>query len=57
MGNIAIIPARSGSKGLIDKNIIELQGKPLISYTINAALESKCFEKIMVSTDSKNMQI
>lgn len=53
MGNIAIIPARSGSKGLPDKNIMELNGKPLMYYSINAALESGCFEEVMVSTDSE----
>ena len=50
---IAIIPARSGSKGLRDKNIIELCGHPLIYYTIKAAEDSNCFETIMVSTDSE----
>lgn len=53
MKSIAIIPARSGSKGLPNKNIIELDGKPLMYYTIKAALESNCFDEIMVSTDSK----
>lgn len=50
---IAIIPARSGSKGLPDKNILELNGNPLISYTIKAALESNRFSEVMVSTDSE----
>ena len=50
--SIAIIPARSGSKRLIDKNIKFLNGKPLIAYTIQAALESKCFDRVIVSTDS-----
>lgn len=53
MKNLAIIPARSGSKGLIDKNIKELMGKPLIAYTIEAAKESECFCNIIVSTDSE----
>ena len=53
MRNIAIIPARSGSKGLKDKNIKELCGKPLLAYSINAALESKMFDTVMVSTDSE----
>ncbi len=53
MKNIAIIPARSGSKGLKDKNIRKINGKPLIAYTIEAALKSKCFDVVMVSTDSK----
>lgn len=52
MRNIAIIPARSGSKGLTDKNIRELAGRPLIAYTIEAALKSGMFETVMVSTDS-----
>ncbi len=53
MNNIAIIPARSGSKGLKDKNIKELDGKPLMAYSIEAALKSNQFETVMVSTDSK----
>lgn len=53
MGNIAIIPARSGSKGLPDKNIIDLKGRPLMAYTIDAAQKSRCFEEVMVSTDSE----
>lgn len=53
MSNIAIIPARSGSKGLKDKNIKELVGKPLMAYTINAAKESEIFDCVHVSTDSE----
>lgn len=53
MRRIAIIPARSGSKGLKDKNIAELNGKPLMAYTIEAAQESCCFDYVMVSTDSE----
>ncbi len=52
MRNLAIIPARSGSKGLKDKNIKEFCGKPLLAYTIEAANKSGCFTKVMVSTDS-----
>ena len=52
MGNIAIIPARSGSKGLKHKNIKELHGIPLLAYSIKAAQESELFDEIMVSTDS-----
>lgn len=52
MKRIAIIPARSGSKGLRDKNIKQLQGKPLLAYSIEAALSSGCFDTVMVSTDS-----
>lgn len=49
---IAIIPARSGSKGLVDKNIKCLNGKPMIAYTIEAAVNSGVFDEIVVSTDS-----
>ena len=52
MRNIAIIPARSGSKGVKDKNIRELAGKPLMAYTIEAALQSGQFDEVMVSTES-----
>ena len=52
MRNIAIIPARSGSKGLKNKNIKELNGKPLLAYSIDAATSAGLFEEIMVSTDS-----
>ncbi|WP_455096984.1 acylneuraminate cytidylyltransferase family protein [Prevotella jejuni] len=53
MKRLAIIPARSGSKGLKDKNIIELCGKPLIAYSIEAAVNTNLFDKIIVSTDSE----
>tara|TARA_B100000989_G_scaffold81467_3_gene58187 strand:- start:5342 stop:6091 length:750 start_codon:yes stop_codon:yes gene_type:complete len=49
----AIIPARSGSKGLRNKNIIKIKNKPLIYYTIKDAINSKKFEKILFLTDSK----
>ena len=52
MRSIAIIPARSGSKGLKDKNIKHLCGKPLLAYTIECAIESCRFDKVFVSTDS-----
>lgn len=52
MRNIAIIPARSKSKGLIDKNIKLLNGIPLLVYTIQAAVKSNKFNLIYVSTDS-----
>lgn len=52
MRNLAIIPARSGSKGLPDKNIRDFLGKPLMAHTIQAAAESGCFAEVMVSTDS-----
>ena len=54
MGNrIAIIPIRSGSKGLKDKNILPLNGKPLVAWTIESALASNVFDKVFVSTDSE----
>lgn len=52
MKNIAIIPARSGSKGLKDKNIKELCGLPLFAYSYYAAKQSEMFDEIMMSTDS-----
>ncbi len=52
-GNIvAIIPARAGSKRIPNKNIRLLAGKPLIAYTIEAALRSKLLDRVIVSTDS-----
>lgn len=53
---IAIVPARGGSKGVPDKNIRILNGKPLIIHTLNAALESRCFKTIIVTTDSKEIR-
>lgn len=50
---IALIPARSGSKRVSDKNIRPLAGHPLIAYTISAALQSGIFSSIIVSTDSE----
>lgn len=52
---IALIPARSGSKGLLDKNIKLLNGKPLIAYSIIEASKSKYIDKIIVSTDSEKI--
>jgi len=52
MRKIAIIPARAGSKGLPNKNILMLGNKSLIAYTIEAALKSEKFERVIVSTDS-----
>lgn len=53
MKKIAIITARSGSKGLPNKNVLLVNGKPLIAYTIEAAIDSGVFDKIIVSTDSQ----
>lgn len=48
---VAIIPARGGSKRIPRKNIRLFHGKPIIAWSIEAALESGCFERIIVSTD------
>ena len=53
---IAIIPARGGSKGIEKKNLKLLNGKPLIYWTIKAALDSKCFNSIIVSTDDDEIK-
>ena len=50
---LCIILARSGSKTVKNKNIAEINGKPLIWYTIKEALKSNVFDDILVSTDSK----
>jgi len=53
--NIAVIPCRGGSKRIPDKNIKHLQGKPLIAYAIEAALQSAIFDTVVVSTDSEKI--
>ena len=52
---VAIIPARSGSKGIRLKNIKKLNGKPLIQYTIDVAKKCKMIDRILVSTDSQKI--
>lgn len=52
---IAIIPARGGSKRIPRKNIKDFHGKPLISYSIEAALKANIFDKIIVSTDDEEI--
>ena len=52
---LAIIPARGGSKRLPRKNILELNGEPLISYSIKAGLDSKYIDKVIVSSDDKEI--
>ena len=49
--NICVIPARGGSKRIPRKNIKEFNGKPIIAYSIEAALKSNCFGQVIVSTD------
>ena len=53
--SICIIPARSGSKRIRNKNIKIFYKKTLISWSIKAALKSKCFDKVIVSTDSSKI--
>ncbi|NKF51055.1 pseudaminic acid cytidylyltransferase [Shewanella sp. WXL01] len=52
---VAIIPARGGSKRIVGKNIKLFNGKPIIAYSIEAALESNCFDKVIVSTDCQKI--
>jgi N-acylneuraminate cytidylyltransferase len=53
--NLAIIPARGGSKRIPGKNVKDFLGKPVIAYSIEAALKSELFDKVMVSTDDENI--
>lgn len=55
MKNIAIITARGGSKRIPRKNIKPFLGKPIIEYSITAALECGCFDEVMVSTDDEEI--
>ena len=55
MDILGIIPARGGSKGVKDKNIIDIRGKPLINYTLESAMKAKSLDKIVVSTDSSKI--
>ena len=55
MTNLAIIPARGGSKRIPRKNIKLFLGKPIISYSIEIALKSKLFDEVMVSTDDEEI--
>lgn len=53
MGEVlAIIPARSGSKSVKDKNIRMINGKPMMAYSIGHALQAECIDRVIVSTDS-----
>lgn len=54
---LAIIPARKGSKRLPNKNILKLGNKPLIAWTIEAALKSKYIDEVMVTTDSAEIAV
>lgn len=55
MANLAIIPARGGSKRIPRKNIRPFMGKPIIAYSIQAALNSGLFDEVMVSTDDEEI--
>ena len=55
MKNLAIITARGGSKRIPRKNIKEFMGKPMLAYAIQAALESRLFDEVMVSTDDNEI--
>lgn len=57
MTQIAIIPARGGSKRLPRKNIIDLAGKPLLARVINACVTSDVFDEIVVSTDDQEIAL
>lgn len=57
MNNLAIIPARGGSKRIPKKNIKLFLGKPIIAYTIEVALNSGLFDEVMVSTDDREIAI
>ena len=52
MKKIAIIPARSGSKGLVNKNLLNVLDKPILAYTIEAAIQSEKFIKTRYKYDS-----
>ena len=55
MGNLAIIPARGGSKRIPRKNIKSFLGKPIIAYSIENAINSNLFDEVMVSTDDQEI--
>lgn len=55
MANLAIIPARGGSKRIPRKNIKDFLGKPIIAYSIETALKSGLFEEVMVSTEDEEI--
>lgn len=55
-GTLALIPARAGSKGLPHKNVLPLLGKPLISWTIDSAIQSELVNMAVVSTDSEKIR-
>jgi CMP-N-acetylneuraminic acid synthetase len=52
---VAVIPARAGSKGIPNKNLVDLGGKPLIAWSIEAAIQSKYIDKIIVTSDGEQI--
>ena len=50
----AVVPARSGSKSIKNKNIINLCGHPILAYSIDIAVKSKIFDKVVFSSDAKS---
>ncbi len=55
LGAVAIIPARGGSKRLPRKNALLFNGRPMIEYTIDAAIESGCFDRVIVSSEDEEI--
>ncbi len=55
MKSICLIPARGGSKRVVNKNILRFNNKLIIFWSIQAAIKSKCFDKIVISTDSEKI--
>ena len=55
MSNLAIIPARGGSKGIPRKNIKDIAGKPLIAWSIEHALDADCIDRVLVTTDDEEI--
>ena len=56
LNNPVFIFARGGSKGIKNKNIVKINGKPLIAYTIEFAIKNKIFDKIFISTDDDKIK-
>ena len=55
MKTLALIPARGGSKGISRKNVRPFAGKPLIAWTVEVALQCRCFDDVVVSTDDEEI--
>ena len=57
MNSLCVICARTGSKGLKNKNFLKIKGKTLIEHTIKMALKSKIFKNIVISIDKQNINL